>query len=228
MNLVFRAAVGLAVFAFSIGAAFAQDYVITPKGKLSDRDFYRLVTCGASPGGKCRVTPVRWSPQDRKNLTLRIVGIEGGFPKTQARRLQGAITQAIEEINGVGSGLRIQQVTSGQPDIEVRFLSSELEAILPKARSMQGVIMASGAIAMVHFQHSGQRIRKARIYLTEDIPRRWTRATVLEEIVQGLGLPFDIHNKYYEERSMFSETACCQPRLKGQDAMALMLHYPPQ
>lgn len=208
-------------------ASFSQDFVITPKGKLADRDFYRLVSCGAKPGGKCRIAPLRWSAGDSRSLTLRIVGIEEGFPKKQSRRLQAAITSAIAEINAVGSAVRMTQITSGTPDYEIRFMTSALETIIPDNRSIQGEILAGGAIAMVRYKRNGQRIRKAQIFLTDDIPRRWIRATVLEELVQGLGLPFDIHNKYYERRSMFSETDCCQPRLKGQDARAVYLHYPP-
>lgn len=210
-----------------VGAATAQDFVITPKGKIADKDFYRLVSCGAEPGGPCRIKPLRWSKADRGDLTLRIVGIEEGFPKRQGRRLQAAITSAIAEINGVGSGVRIRQVTSGTPDFEVRFVARDLASLMSPARSIQSEVLSNGAIAMVGFKRSGQRIRKAQIFLTDEISRRWVKATVLEEIVQGLGLPFDIHNKYYERRSMFSETACCQPRLKGQDARAILFHYPP-
>ena len=207
--------------------ALAQDYVITPRGKLSDKDFYRVVSCGAPVGGKCRIKPFRWSKSDAKNITLRIVGIDEGFPARKANSLSAAITRAIGEVNNVGAAVRLSLIKTGRPDIEVRFVKGDLVDKLPKARNPRDVILANGAIAAVQYRGNRTHITRAKIMYSDEIPRRMIRATVLEEIVQGLGLPFDIHNRYYERRSMFSETDCCQPRLKGQAAKAILFHYPP-
>ena len=40
--------------------ASAEDFVRTT-GLLGDADFYRLVTCGRPPGGRCRTPPKRWT-----------------------------------------------------------------------------------------------------------------------------------------------------------------------
>ena len=48
----------------------------------------------------------------------------------------------------------------------------------------------------------------------------------LEELVQSLGQVMDIGSKYYRSKSIFSERANRIKRLKGQDAMAIRMHYP--
>ncbi len=217
------AAVAMALLA---GAGAAQDYVITPKGKLSDRDFYRLVSCGAAPGGKCRVPAARWSKADATNLTLSIVSVQRGFPVRQEKAIRSAVARAINELNGVGAGVHLSLVSGGRADMEIHLVTKTLKSVLPQARSIQEEIVTTGAIAMVRVHRQGSRITKATVLYTSDIPSRMTKATVLEEIVQGLGLPFDIHNKAYY-KSLFSETDCCQTRLKGQDAKAILYHYPP-
>ena len=70
-------------------------------------------------------------------------------------------------------------------------------------------------------------IAKAEIYISDVIPKSLLRAVVLEELVQSLGLLTDIHNRYYNKRSVFSEVGSSTNKLRGQDAKALLLHYPP-
>ena len=55
------------------------------------------------------------------------------------------------------------------------------------------------------------------------------KSTVLEEVIQSLGLLTDIHNRYYHTRSIFSETGGGRvTKLRGQDAATLLYHYPPK
>ena len=56
---------------------------------------------------------VRLKTKSGDLLPRRIVGIEEGFPPRKAKRIQAAITSALKEINGVGSGLQITQVELG-------------------------------------------------------------------------------------------------------------------
>ena len=70
-------------------------------------------------------------------------------------------------------------------------------------------------------------IKKAEVFYSSEIPRHMIKRAVLEELIQGLGLLTDIHNRYYNSRSIFSEVGSRANRLRGQDAKALIYHYPP-
>ena len=222
----------LAVFSVVCATAFpadAQDYVVTKKGKLSDRDFYRLISCGATPGGKCRFGAYRWTKGKRSNITIGIVEIEEGFPSGLKRKIDKAIDQALAEINNVGSEVRIVR-TTGKPDIRVTLTVDALKTKMRKPGSLTQHVIANGAIAMVRFtpKRGTRNIESAEVFYTTEI-RGWNmRSIVLEEILQGLGLPMDIHNRYYEGKSIFSETKSGVKRLRGQDAKVLLYHYPPK
>lgn len=221
----------LGIFAALIIATplVAQDYVVTKKGKLSDRDFYRLVSCAAKPGGECQRPFYRWSKRNRKNVTVRIVEIEEGFPKKNAGLIRSAIRGAISEINKVGAGVHLSEIESGTPDMRVILSKKIVSARLPDARTIQDQIVAGGAIAMVRVFTSGRpaSINRANVLYSSEIPRHMIKSTVLEELIQGLGLLTDIHNRYYNDRSIFSEVGSRTKRLRGQDAKALIYHYPP-
>lgn len=221
--------VAVAVFAIGVPAQ-SQDYVVTPKGKLSDTDFYRLISCGASPGGKCRFAPYKWVKGKRSNITLGIVEVEAGFPARLARQISKAIDSSLAEINNVGSEIKIRQVTSGKPDIRVTLTVDQLKSRMRRPESLTEHVIANGAIAMVRFNpRPGTRdIVSAEVFYTSEIGGWGMNSTVLEEIVQGLGLPMDIHNRYYEGKSIFSETKRGVSKLRGQDAKVLLYHYPPK
>ena len=48
-------------------------------GKVSDQDFYRIVTCGAPPGLPCREPEVRWPPNRAQDLRVRLEAIRAGL-----------------------------------------------------------------------------------------------------------------------------------------------------
>lgn len=210
--------------------AHSKDYVVTKKGKLSDQDFYRLVSCGAWPGGKCQFAPFRWGEVKRSKITLAIVEVEDGFPSRMRRQIDKAINRAIAEINNVGSAVRIVRTDSKKPDIRVTLTVDALKTKMRKPGSLTQHVIANGAIAMVRFypKKGTRRIEKADVYYTTEIGGWNLRSTVLEEIIQGLGLPMDIHNRYYEGKSIFSETKGGVKKLRGQDAKVLLYHYPPK
>jgi hypothetical protein len=41
------------------GPVFAG--IVESSGPLTDEEFYRLIACAASPGGRCRKTMLHWS-----------------------------------------------------------------------------------------------------------------------------------------------------------------------
>ena len=61
------------------GLSWAQEFVTVPR-RLSDEAFYRLVACGAPPGGDCRKPLIRWPERRAVSLTVGIVQIDAGFP----------------------------------------------------------------------------------------------------------------------------------------------------
>ena len=116
--------------------SMAQDFVVTKKGKLSDQDFYRLVGCAAPPGGECQRPFFRWSKNKRKNVTVRIVQVEEGFPKKNADLIRSAVRAAIAEINKVRAGVHLSEIESGTPDMRVTLAATKISNRLPDARTI--------------------------------------------------------------------------------------------
>ena len=216
------------VLIVSVTSISAKDFVRS-KGKLSDNDFYRAVACGAPVGQKCGHSTYKWPEPMRGNLTVGVMAIEDAFPEDLAAAAAGALVQAIEEINGVNAGIRLVQVSKGTPNIKVFFVSGKIRGGGSKAKTVTDFALSEGASGMARV-YPGRRkgsIAKAEIYISDVIPKSLLRAVVLEELVQSLGLLTDIHNRYYNKRSVFSEVGSSTNKLRGQDAKALLLHYPP-
>ena len=216
------------VLIVSVTSISAKDFVRS-KGKLSDNDFYRAVACGAPVGQKCGHSTYKWPEPMRGNLTVGVMAIEDAFPEDLAAAAAGALVQAIEEINGVNAGIRLVQVSKGTPNIKVFFVSGKIRGGGSNAKTVTAFALAEGASGMA-LVYPGRRkgsIARAEIYISDVIPKSLLRAVVLEELVQSLGLLTDIHNRYYNKRSVFSEVGSSTNKLRGQDAKALLLHYPP-
>ena len=218
----------LALLLFAPLSAFgASDHVIT-KGKLSDRDFYRLVACAAPPGGKCQKPLLKWSKAKRGAITIRLTSVGKGFPSKQTKSARAALQNAVSQINSVGSGVRLKLIAEGKPDISV-VLTADTIMTRRKPRSIQEVfeLGGAGAMAEIYWPRGTTNITRARVTITDVITTRYMTSVMLEEVVQALGLQTDIHNRYYHNRSIFSETGSRIKRLRGQDAKALLMHYPP-
>lgn len=224
--LAVLAVAGLA--AVSSAPVVAQDYVIT-KGKLSDRDFYRLIACAAPPGGQCQKPALKWPASKANRLTIGLIRIDEGFPQRNVGGVQAALANTIQQINSVGAGVRLLQISSGKPDISI-VLSPTLENLSGRKSSKFSDLIdsfAATAMARVFTKPNSATIQRAEVVITGKVPRSDLKSVVLEEVVQSLGLMTDIHNKYYNRRSIFSEVGSRVTRLKGQDAKAVLFHYPP-
>ena len=89
-------------------------------GKVSDQDFYRIVTCGAPPGRACREPEVRWPPNRAQDLRVRLEAIPAGFDKHLSKEMLAALDNAIAQLNGAGARLALHRVgTSEAADIRV-------------------------------------------------------------------------------------------------------------
>jgi hypothetical protein len=74
----------------------------------------------------------------------------------------------------------------------------------------------------------GSSIIASRVAIAVDrVTQDKLRSIILEELVQSLGLTWDINNPYYQNRSIFGQVGDDSvTQLRGQDAMALRRHYP--
>ena len=209
--------------ALASGPASAEDFVLT-KGPLGDAAFYRLVTCGRPPGGTCRLPPRRWPDDLARDLAVsRLPDID---PVTVAvsAQVDAALTQAIAQINGVGAGIRLHRTPDNAPaPIRLSIRSPGTIALITRGQDSDAPPSGMVLIAPV----PADRITDATILISSDIPLTQIASVVLEELVQSLGLVFDIENPAYARRSIFAQSASGVTILAGQDAMALRLHYPP-
>ena len=87
---------------------FAADFT-NSNGRLSDRDFYRAVTCKAAPKSACQSGVHHWPSAVRKQITVSL-GISRGasVSASYARAAQKAMDHAISQINAVGAGVQLR------------------------------------------------------------------------------------------------------------------------
>lgn len=202
--------------------AFASDGVPTV-GLLSDADFHRLVACGASPGGDCQSDLVAWANPD---VTIALHRGSGPVPTLPAGALSRAVDQAVTQVNAVGADLTLTRLPDDTPaDIVIRptaFVEGETVTGEPGMPSGTAI-----GVAQMNINGDGQgNATRATILIAADMTMVDLRSVVLEEIVQTLGMAWDIENPAYEGRSIFAQDTNSVITLKGQDAAAIRLHYP--
>ncbi len=204
-------------------ALSAQEFVTVPD-IISDDAFYRLVACGAVPGGECSKPFIYWPEDRRLNLRVGIAATGDSFADYRYDIVDAAIDAAIAEINGAGAHLFMERVYEGEMDIPVYLVDA------PQGGTIEGTGLdeldgSSIAIGRVAIRSRGEDIVAASIAISHDIRRREIASVILEELVQSLGLVTDIASPAYE-RSIFAENGNSMTRLRGQDAAALRRHYP--
>jgi Protein of unknown function (DUF2927) len=191
----------------------ATDGVVA-EGVLSDTDFFRLVTCGAAPGGACRGPILRWANRD-----VTPPGFED--------RLRDAIEPALRQINAAGAGIAIR-LTDG-PGADIRVMPTALtegtEMIEVPGFSGPGTM---GVGYMTVWSDDADRITSAVILISTSITDEDLPSVMLEEITQALGPLYDIENPTYEGVSILSQTSNETLTITGQDAALLRWLYPPQ
>lgn len=217
----------LFVLSEMISTAQATEFVRT-KGRMSDTDFYRAVSCAAPPGGECQRRILRWSKDKRGDITVGIWRIDDGYPSKSRRIAMAALLNAIKEINGVGSSVQMRLVDDRTPDIKVMLIDGAIAREATSDGTLKDFALLDGAGGMARVYSGRKRgiIDRAEVMLTNDLPDNTINSVMLEEVIQSLGLLTDIHNRYYAKRSIFSEIGSRVTRLKGQDAKTLLLHYP--
>ena len=206
--------------------SWAIDYVAT-EGALSDRDFYLLVSCGAQPGSECDQPPIRWPSSKERSLTIGIAQRDAGFPDQTARHVLLGMKNAVRQINRLGSGLRLNEVGFGETADILVYLQDVPEGGKIQGTGLRGLDGIRIEIGRFHVLWDHRReITQAGIVLSRDLEPQEAASVILEEIVQSLGLIYDIRNITYRGRSIFDEDSNRVVALRGQDAKALRLHYP--
>ncbi|SMX25873.1 hypothetical protein [Boseongicola aestuarii] len=211
------------------GQAEAVEFVKS-KGKLSDRDFYRLVACAAVPGGKCQKPFMKWDARDRSRLTIGFTEIDPNFSERKKEHAWKALQNAVGQVNRVGADIELVWISGGRPDISVKLTAGSIDDAGRNQRTVAdyALFKGAGAVAEVRLARGSSVIASASITITARIKDKYLKSVMLEEVVQSLGLMTDIHNPYYHKRSIFSEVGSDIIQLRGQDAKALLSHYPRQ
>ena len=204
-------------------AVEAQEFVPVP-GLISDQDFYRLVACGAEPGGPCAKPMIRWPEERRGEMRVGIAAVAPTFPTYKLDIIDRAIDAAIEQINASGADLHLTRAYEGDLDVPL-FLVDTPQGGTITGTSLPDLDGADMAIARVVLRSRGADIVSAAIAISQDINRREIASVVLEELVQAMGLPTDVDSPAYGG-SIFAEYSNSTVWLRGQDAAALRLHYP--
>ena len=201
---------------------FASDGVAA-EGKLSDKDFFRLATCGATPGGDCDGPVVRWG---KPSITIALAAPHRLYPRDLAGEVSDALDRAIHEINGAGADIRLLRNDGlSDPDIIVSLPAlSEGEQTRGIPRIPNG--QAIGVGFMWLWWNERAEITEASMLISDDITADDLPSVVLEELFQCLGFLYDIENSYYEGRSILSQDSNSTTSITGQDRMALRRLYP--
>lgn len=205
----------------------AQDWVAA-NGRLSDQDFYRLVSCGAKPGGACKDDVARWPPQKARDLTVSIYRVVGNYPGPLRNSARVALDGAIAEINRAGAALHLRRLPDGEfADIRVFLLDIKYGGTI----SGTGLELLDGddleAARVRVWWDARKQIVDAAIAFSKGIKPREMRSVMLEELTQSLGFLTDIRDRWYNRRSVFAEDSNSVTTLGEQDRMVLRRHYPP-
>ena len=220
--MIWRLAAVLCLAATALGAEVPASDGVAAEGPLPDQAFFRLVTCGASPGGACRGPVLRW-PKSRLTLAFRpgVTALPAGF----AARLGAAIDHALREINAAGMALQIVLTNGDGADITIRPTSLGEGARLTERPGFSGVgVMGVGYMTV--WSDDNDQITEAVILISTTIAEADMTSVVLEEITQSLGILFDIENPWYEDVSILSQTSNAITTIQGQDAALLRWLYP--
>ena len=202
--------------------AAASDGVAST-GKLGTVEFYRLIACGAKPGGDCQGPFVRWS---KRIVSVGIPPADPAMDAGLASQIDVALDRAISTLNAARFGLRLQRATAqAVPDIVVHRVGlKEGDRTKDLAGMSDGLEIGVGYM-QINWDDN-LHITDGAIVIAADIAPEDVRSVMLEELTQSLGFLYDIENPYYEGVSIFSQDSNATIEIAGQDRAILRLHYP--
>ncbi len=201
----------------------AQEYIVT-EGRLSDAEFYGVVSCAAIPGQGCNEPLVRW---DEPIVMVTFAPIPEAYPAEIAREMSRTLDTSISQINAAAPGLTLRRVSKSQAAHVILHLQTIRAGDAIRGTGypeMDGIPI--GAAQVQIFWDDERKLTEAAIVFAADIPLDQAGPIMLEELSQAMGLMTDIRNPYYETRSVFSEDSNSVTKLGEQDRAALRFHYP--
>ena len=214
----------LAFLCLSLPAA-AQEFVELGR-TVDDETFYRAVACGAAPGRDCSKNFLRWPEDRRKPLSVGFAKVTPALFDYQARLYDQGLQDAIDQINGLGADIFLQ-LDPNPKDVSIHVVDTPPGGVLSGTGEplLDGTKLPLGLVAL-RATRDGE-IKAATIAISSATRRRAIASVILEELVQSLGLMTDIRSPSADYRwSIFSEDSNSGTRLRGQDATAVLLHYP--
>ena len=198
------------------------DFVVA-EGKLSNQDFYRLVSCRAPPGGPCAVDPIAWPPARARALTVTLAEAPPGYPRDMAFRVGRALDRAIGEINGAGAALHLTRAPKGASADVAIHLAPVREGDAIEGTGIPGVDgEVIGAALVTVWWDEAMALTDAVIVVASDLAPGDVEPVILEELTQAMGLMTDIRDPWYEGVSVFSEDSNAATRL-SDDALITRL-----
>lgn len=215
-----------AAFVSLAATALADDTVVAAPGRLTDDDFYRLVSCGAPPGGDCAHDPLRWQAERPIRVALR--RIDPGFVGRQRPRAQAALTRALRELNAAGAAFHLARVgPADRAEIAVYFLDLDRGDTIAGT----GIEWVDGATideiaTLIAVDPGRTRILGATIVVATALETADFEAAMLTALTRAMGLTTQVDAPAYQGVSALAYGSRATTRLGPQDLVALRRHYP--
>lgn len=221
------AALILALLLSGSAVAAAEDDFTVSEGELSNRDFYRAIACGATVGGWCRTPIVKWPSDKRHPLRIFVEEPQAGFVADNVKAVIASVRLAITEVNGSGADIRLEFSEDRSAPVHVYMVGARVGETMTGTGSdrLDGTVIQAG-IGSMRWNGATREIVEASIGIAANIPKQIIRSVVLEEMLQVLGLPWDIRNPFYNGKSVFAEESNNIFNIRRHDTFALRLHYP--
>ena len=223
--------IGAAITLTLVNVAFARDHTFS-NGKLTDAQFYKSVTCKAKVDGPCQESPARWPVFISNNLTVGLAQVQKGTSREQERIVRQALEDSVALINASGANVKLRYVTglrASRTWVKVHIVQPQGPKHLITGVSLKGIngLRAQNARTKLYVNAKHQ-IARVGVTISNTVKDPLQlRAIVLEELVQTLGLMWDIENPYYNNISIFSQSGPDNLlQIEGQDKAALRRHYP--
>lgn len=211
-------------FAFPAHAAPGAD-VVAASGKLTDEDFYRLVSCAAPPGGACARPALRWETDGAIRVALR--RIDPVYVGRQRPRAEAALTRAIGELNAAGARFRLSRVPNhDRAEIVVYFLDLAPDTAIDGTGLgwVDGVAIDEVA-TLIAVDPEQTRILAAAIVVTTGLETKSFEAAILTALTRAMGLATEIDAPAYDGLSVLAHGSTAATRLGPQDLVALRRLY---
>ena len=202
----------------------AADVVAAP-GRLSDSDFYRLVSCAAPPGGACARPMLRWRSESPIRVALR--RIDPGYLGRPKQRAEAALTRALRELNATGARFHLARVgPADRAEITVFFLDLDPGVSI----SGTGIDWVDGAqideiATLIAVDPDRTRILGASIVVAAGLETKAFEAAMLKALTRAMGLTTEVAGTAYQGISPLAHDSYAATRLGPQDLTALRQHY---